>query len=67
MGIGGKTASLLPKKEKIIEKPKKAGATNKRIIPSSEFRKFYDRETFLYQYCILEVEQSSFGKISLQI
>jgi len=43
MGIGGKTSSLLPKKEKIVEKPKKAGATNKRIIPSSEFRKFYDR------------------------
>ena len=42
-GIGGKTASLLPKK--VIEQPKaqRAGATNRRKIQVSEFRKFYDR------------------------
>jgi hypothetical protein len=43
MGIGGKVSTLLPKKE--LEKPNapKAGAINRRSIPVSEFRKFYDR------------------------
>lgn len=42
-GIGGKTASLLPKKQAISPTAPKAGAVKRRTIPSSEFRKFYDR------------------------
>lgn len=42
-GIGGKTATLLPKKPVIKPKAPKAGAIFRRNIPVSEFRKFYDR------------------------
>lgn len=42
-GIGGKTSSLLPKKESPSPPKPKAGAVYKRQIPPSEFRKFYDR------------------------
>ncbi len=42
-GLGGKTTSLLAPKEKpVIQKPI-AGATKRRAIVSSEFRRFYDR------------------------
>lgn len=42
-GKGGKTVSLNePKPKPIIRKPR-AGAINRRIIPVSEFRLFYDR------------------------
>jgi len=42
-GLGGKTTSLLEPKEKpVIQKPV-AGATKRRPIVSSEFRRFYDR------------------------
>jgi len=42
-GIGGKTASLLPKKESPKIEAPRAGAMNRRKINASEFRKFYDR------------------------
>jgi hypothetical protein len=42
-GLGGKTVSLnKPKPKPIVQKPR-AGATNRRVIPVSEFRLFYDR------------------------
>jgi hypothetical protein len=42
-GLGGKTTSLLEPKEKpVVQKPI-AGATKRRPIVSSEFRRFYDR------------------------
>ena len=42
-GLGGKTVSLnKPKAQPIVQKPK-AGAVNRRNIPVSEFRLFYDR------------------------
>ncbi len=42
-GLGGKTTSLLEPKEKpVVQKPV-AGATKRRPIVSSEFRRFYDR------------------------
>ncbi len=42
-GIGGKVASLNRARDKpFIQKPR-AGAFNKRNIPPSEFRRFYDR------------------------
>jgi hypothetical protein len=42
-GSGGRTVSLAkPKETPIVQKPK-AGATNRRNIPVSEFRLFYDR------------------------
>ena len=42
-GLGGKTVSLnKPKAKPIIQKPV-AGAVNRRSIPVSEFRLFYDR------------------------
>jgi len=42
-GFGGKAVTLNPKKEEIIPDKPKAGATRKRKIPTSEFRRFYDR------------------------
>jgi len=42
-GLGGKTVSLnKPKEKPCVQKPK-AGAANRRRIPVSEFRLFYDR------------------------
>lgn len=42
-GLGGKAVSLnKPKAQPAPQKPV-AGAFNKRAIPSSEFRRFYDR------------------------
>lgn len=42
-GLGGKTVSLnQPKPKPLVLKPK-AGAVNRRHIPVSEFRLFYDR------------------------
>lgn len=42
-GLGGKTCSLLKPKDKPAPQKPKAGATKRRPIPSSEFRRFYDR------------------------
>eukprot|EP00826_Nyctotherus_ovalis_P059389 TRINITY_DN8252_c0_g1_i1.p1 TRINITY_DN8252_c0_g1~~TRINITY_DN8252_c0_g1_i1.p1 ORF type:complete len:237 (-),score=52.26 TRINITY_DN8252_c0_g1_i1:389-1099(-) len=42
-GIGGRTASLLPKKEAPKLRAPKSGAAEKRKIAASDFRKFYDR------------------------
>jgi hypothetical protein len=42
-GTGGKTSSKLAKKETYVAPKPKAGATRKRDIPISEFRRFYDR------------------------
>ncbi|OMJ83318.1 hypothetical protein SteCoe_15781 [Stentor coeruleus] len=42
-GSGGKTSSLKKGIEIIVGTPPKAGAFNRRSIPSSEFRRFYDR------------------------
>ena len=42
-GFGGKAVTLNPRKEKIKPKKPKAGARKKRKIPTSEFRRFYDR------------------------
>jgi len=42
-GFGGKTSSLVRGKEKYTAPPPKAGAYNKRQIPSSDFRRYYDR------------------------
>lgn len=42
-GLGGKTTSLLEPKEKPAPQKPKAGATKRRPIVSSEFRRFYDR------------------------
>jgi len=42
-GLGGKNSSLTkPKEQAAVQKPK-AGATRRRPIPTSEFRRFYDR------------------------
>lgn len=42
-GIGGKTVSLNCAKEKATVQKPKAGALFRRTIPTSEFRRFYDR------------------------
>ena len=42
-GLGGNTSSLLRPKEKAQPAKPKAGATNRRPVPPSEFRRFYDR------------------------
>ena len=42
-GIGGKVATLLPKKEKNKPKAPISGVYQKKVIAMSEFRKFYDR------------------------
>ena len=42
-GLGGKTASLYKAKPKPIPLKPIAGAVNRRRIPLSEFRLFYDR------------------------
>jgi hypothetical protein len=61
-GNGGKVSSL----NKAVEKPKpiapKAGAVKKRPIPSSEFRRFYDRGDLPIQ-----IEHGSPNKISWKI
>jgi len=43
VGTGGKTSSKLRPKEVSKACAPRAGATNKRPIPASEFRRFYDR------------------------
>jgi hypothetical protein len=43
MGLGGKTSSLLKPVEKPAPQKPKAGATRRRRIEPSEFRRFYDR------------------------
>ena len=42
-GIGGRSFSLLKPKEKPTPQKPKAGAFNRRPVPPSEFRRFYDR------------------------
>ena len=42
-GIGGRTFSLLKPKEKPTPQKPVAGAFNRRPVPPSEFRRFYDR------------------------
>ena len=42
-GLGGKTVSLNKPKERPPQQKPVAGAFNHRQIPSSEFRRFYDR------------------------
>ena len=42
-GLGGKCSSLLRPKDKPVLQAPKAGAVNRRQIPVSEFRLFYDR------------------------
>ncbi len=42
-GLGGKATSLNKPKEKPVPQKPKAGAFNQRKIPTSEFRRFYDR------------------------
>ena len=42
-GFGGKSTSTLKPIEKPTPKKPKAGAMNRRVIPPSEFRRFYDR------------------------
>ena len=41
--MGGKTTSLMKPKDRPAAQKPKAGAFNQRTIPSSEFRRFYDR------------------------
>jgi len=43
VGNGGRAVSLNPRKMKVIPPPPLSGALNKRSIPTSEFRRFYDR------------------------
>ena len=42
-GIGGKSFSLTKAAEKPAPPKPKAGAINRRTVPPSEFRRFYDR------------------------
>ena len=42
-GLGGKPVSLNKPKEKPAPQKPRAGAFNMRAVPSSEFRRFYDR------------------------
>lgn len=42
-GLGGRSTSLQPKKQNFSAPPPVSGATNKRVIVASEFRRFYDR------------------------
>jgi len=42
-GIGGRSTSLQPKKQTFSPPAPVSGATNKRLIAPSEFRRFYDR------------------------
>ena len=42
-GIGGKTATLLPKKEKVKPKAPISGVFQQKTIIETEFRKFYER------------------------
>lgn len=42
-GLGGKTTSLLKPLDKPLPQKPVAGAFNARMVPSSEFRRFYDR------------------------
>mmetsp|Transcript_17959 Transcript_17959/g.32300 ORF Transcript_17959/g.32300 Transcript_17959/m.32300 type:complete len:309 (+) Transcript_17959:88-1014(+) len=43
IGSGGKTSSLNKGRDLPTSAPPKAGAFNRRLIPASEFRRFYDR------------------------
>jgi hypothetical protein len=43
MGIGGKSSSLMKPQAKPAPQKPKAGATRRRTIDPSEFRRFYDR------------------------
>jgi hypothetical protein len=42
-GNGGKTSSTLEKKKSFQAPPPKSGAFEKRDVPASEFRRYYDR------------------------
>ena len=42
-GLGGKATSLNKPKEWPLPQKPRAGAFNSRLIPPSEFRRFYDR------------------------
>jgi hypothetical protein len=42
-GSGGKATSLLKPKEKPVPQKPKAGAFQRRNIPQTEFRRFYER------------------------
>jgi len=42
-GSGGKATSLLKPKDKPLPQKPRAGAFRQRSIPTSEFRRFYDR------------------------
>jgi len=42
-GLGGKATSLNKPRDKPLPQKPRAGAFNRRGIPSSEFRRFYDR------------------------
>jgi len=42
-GLGGRSATLNPKKQDFLPPAQISGATAKRVIPVSEFRRFYDR------------------------
>ena len=42
-GLGGKATSLLKPKDKPTPQKPVAGAFRQRAIPTSEFRRFYDR------------------------
>jgi hypothetical protein len=43
IGSGGKTSSLTKGRELPTSAPPKAGAISRRVIPTTEFRRFYDR------------------------
>jgi len=43
VGTGGKATSLLPKKQNCYPPPPACGASKKRVIPPTHFRKLYDR------------------------
>jgi len=42
-GLGGRPATLNQKKQDLVPPPQVSGASKKRVIPVSEFRRFYDR------------------------
>jgi len=42
-GLGGRPATLNKKKQELLPPPQISGASLKRVIPVSEFRRFYDR------------------------
>jgi len=51
LGTGGLTSSVLHGKPREIPPPPRAGALNKRKIPSTEFRRFYDRGDLPIRVC----------------